>query len=148
GEAATNSEIWGDANQVASDFNRQDNLSSVLVRANDTAAVPALINSINDDQRLGLSAITEQSYFETQTSAGAPLQFLGLLVSAIMAIGSSFAAMNTMYAAVARRSKEIGTLRILGFSRGSILTSFLLEALLLAAMGGILGSLLALPLNN
>src|SRR5215831_9377767 len=67
GEAATNSEIWGDANQVASDFNRQDNLSSVLVRAHDTAAVTALINSINDDPRLGLSAITEQSYFETQT---------------------------------------------------------------------------------
>jgi putative ABC transport system permease protein len=148
GEAATNSEIWADANQVASDFNRQDNLSSVLVRASDAAAVPALINSINDDRRLGMSAITEQAYFETQTSAGAPLQFLGLLVSAIMAIGSSFAAMNTMYAAVARRAKEIGTLRVLGFSRGGILTSFLIEALLLALIGGVLGCLLALPLNN
>jgi putative ABC transport system permease protein len=65
-----------------------------------------------------------------------------------MAVGSSFAAMNTMYAAVARRSKEIGTLRVFGFSRGAILTSFLLESLLLAAFGGLIGCLLVLPLNN
>jgi putative ABC transport system permease protein len=69
-------------------------------------------------------------------------------VAIIMAIGSSFAAMNTMYAAVARRSREIGTLRVLGFSKGSILTSFLLESVLLSALGGVLGCLLALPLNG
>jgi len=65
-----------------------------------------------------------------------------------MAIGSSFAAMNTMYAAVARRSREIGTLRVLGFSQRGILLSFFIESLLLAAAGGILGVLLVLPLNN
>lgn len=145
---ATNSEIWGDANQIASDFNRQENLSSVHLRATDASAVPALINSINDDRRLGLTAVTEQSYFDSQTTAGAPLQFLGLLISVIMAVGSSFAAMNTMYAAVARRAKEIGTLRVLGFSHGGILTSFFIEALVLAVIGGAVGCLLALPLNN
>src|SRR5438132_3202974 len=69
-------------------------------------------------------------------------------ISVIMAVGSSFAAMNTMYAAVARRSREVGTLRVLGFSRGSILTSFFFESLVLSALGGILGCLLVLPLNN
>jgi putative ABC transport system permease protein len=65
-----------------------------------------------------------------------------------MAVGSSFAAMNTMYAAVARRSTEIGTLRVLGFSRAAILFSFFLESLLLSVLGGLLGCLLVLPLNN
>jgi putative ABC transport system permease protein len=65
-----------------------------------------------------------------------------------MAVGSSFAAMNTMYAAVARRSAEIGTLRVLGFSKGNILVSFFLESLLLSVAGGLLGCLLALPLNG
>ena len=65
-----------------------------------------------------------------------------------MAVGSSFAAMNTMYAAVARRSREIGTLRVLGFSKGSILFSFFLESVLLSALGGVLGCLLVLPLNG
>jgi ABC-type antimicrobial peptide transport system permease subunit len=76
------------------------------------------------------------------------LQYLGIFISIIMAVGSSFAAMNTMYAAVARRARENGTLRVLGFSRGSILFSFLIESLLLSALGGLLGCLLVLPLNN
>jgi putative ABC transport system permease protein len=148
GESTVNSEIWGDLNQVSSDFNRPDGLSSILVRAVDEAAVPALVNSIDDDRQLNMSARTEKEYYESQTIAAAPIQFLGIFVSIIMAVGSSFAAMNTMYAAVARRSREIGTLRVLGFSRGSILFSFFLESLLLATVGGILGILLVLPLNN
>ena len=71
-----------------------------------------------------------------------------MFVAIIMAVGSSFAAMNTMYAAVARRAREIGTLRVLGFSRGSILLSFFLESVLLSALGGVLGCLLVLPLNG
>jgi putative ABC transport system permease protein len=148
GDSAVNSEIFGDLGQVSSDFNRQDGLSSVLIRAVDASAVPALINSLNDDQKLNVTAQTERSYYDAQTSSGAPLQFLGVFVSVIMAVGSSFAAMNTMYAAVARRSKEIGTLRVLGFSRRSILLSFLAESLLLSVLGGLLGCLLVLPLNN
>jgi ABC-type antimicrobial peptide transport system permease subunit len=84
----------------------------------------------------------------SQTSNAAPIQIMGIFVAIIMAVGSSFAAMNTMYAAVARRAREVGTLRVLGFSRGSILTSFFLESLLLSAIGGVLGCLLVLPLNN
>ena len=70
------------------------------------------------------------------------------MVAIIMAVGSSFAAMNTMYAAVARRAREIGTLRVLGFSRGSILFSFFVESVLLAGLGGLLGCLLVIPLNG
>ena len=148
GQSAINSEIWGDLNQIGSDFNRQDSFSSILIRATDAAEVPALVRSLEDDRRLNVSAMSERDYYDRQTSAGAPMQFLGVLISAIMAVGSSFAAMNTMYAAVARRSKEIGTLRALGFSRGSIMLSFLVESLLLSVLGGILGCVLVLPLNN
>jgi len=148
GQSAINSEIWGDLNQIGADFNRQDSFSSVLVRAAGAATVPALVRSLEDDRRLNVSAMTERDYYDSQTSAGAPLQYLGIVISIIMAIGSSFAAMNTMYAAVARRTREIGTLRALGFSRGSILLSFLIESLLLSLLGGIIGCLLVLPLNN
>ncbi|HXF27168.1 MAG TPA: ABC transporter permease [Bryobacteraceae bacterium] len=148
GQSAVNSEIWGDLNQISSDFNRPDGLSSVLVRATDAATVPALINTLNEDRRLNVLAETEKSYYDSQTSSALPIQFLGIFVSIIMAVGSSFAAMNTMYAAVARRGKEIGTLRVLGFSRGSIMFSFLIESLLLAVLGGIVGCVLAWPLNN
>jgi putative ABC transport system permease protein len=148
GQGAINSEIWGDLAQVSSDFNRADALSSVLVRATSAEAVPALINSLNDDRRLNVDAISERDYYEEQTISAAPVKFLGIFVAIIMAVGSCFAAMNTMYAAVARRAKEIGTLRVLGFSRGTILFSFFLESLVLSAIGGLIGILLVLPLDN
>src|SRR5262249_19670295 len=146
--SAVNSEIWGDLNQVAADFNRQDTLNSALLRVADEKAVPALIQSIKDDTRLNVDAMTEREYYDNLTSAGATMRILGIFISFIMAIGSTFAAANTMYAAVARRAREIGTLRILGFSRVSILFSFLVESLLLSLLGGALGCLLVLPLNN
>jgi putative ABC transport system permease protein len=147
GESAIDSEIWGDLNQVSGDYNRQANASSVLLQATDAPTLDALQHSIDDDRRLGAQAITEQDYYQSQTSSGAPLEFLGIFVAVIMAIGGGFAAMNTMYAAVARRAKEIGTLRTLGFSETSILGSFLIESILLSVLAGILGCLLALPLN-
>ena len=146
--SSVNSEIFADLNQASSDFNRPDALSSALIRAVDSATVPALVNSLNDDRRLAVLAQTEKSYYESQTNSGALLQTLGIFISIVMAIGSSFAAMNTMYAAVARRAREIGTLRVLGFSRGSILFSFLIESLVLSVIGGLLGCVLVLPLNN
>jgi putative ABC transport system permease protein len=148
GQSAVNSEVWGDLNQISSDYNRLGTLSSILVRATDATAVPALIGAINGDTRLGMSAMRERQYYAKQTSAGAPIEFAGIFIAVIMAVGSSFAAMNTMYAAVARRSKEIGTLRVLGFSRRSILLSFLIEGLLLSLLGGAMGCLLVLPLDG
>jgi putative ABC transport system permease protein len=148
GQSTVNSEIFGDLNQTSSDFNRADALSSILLRATDVATVPALVNSLNDDRRFGVVAETEKEYYDAQTNSGRILQYLGIFISVIMALGSSFAAMNTMYASVARRSREVGTLRVLGFSRGSILLSFLIESLLLSLLGGLLGCVLVLPLNN
>jgi putative ABC transport system permease protein len=148
GAGAQGSEIWGDLNQVASDLQRLEVLSSALLEATDIISAKALINDINNDQRLNMTAQSEPEYYEAQTTTAAPVEFIGIFVSMIMAVGSSFAAMNTMYAAVARRAREIGTLRVLGFSRLSILASFFLESVLLSALGGILGCLLVLPLNG
>ncbi|SPF56321.1 conserved membrane hypothetical protein [Candidatus Sulfopaludibacter sp. SbA4] len=148
GSGAQGSEVWGDLNQVASDLQRLEALSSALVQAPDAVTAKALINDINNDQRLSMNALSEKEYFEAQTISAAPIEYIGIFVSIIMAIGSSFAAMNTMYAAVARRSREIGTLRVLGFSRFSILWSFFIESVLLSALGGVLGCLLVLPLNG
>ncbi|MEZ5354367.1 MAG: ABC transporter permease [Bryobacteraceae bacterium] len=148
GRSAANSELFCDLAQIASDQNRETTLSSVLLRATDEVARQALINDLVDDPRLNVDAVTEKSYYASQTTAATPIQALGYFVSMIMAIGSSFAAMNTMYAAVARRSAEIGTLRVLGFSRIGILVSFMIESLLISLAGGVLGCLLVLPLNN
>lgn len=148
GRSAVNSEIFADLNQASSDYNRSEVLSSCLIRATDEVAVQALVNDLNADIKLNVDAQTELSYYAAQTVSAVPIQSLGLFVSVIMAVGSCFAAMNTMYAAVARRAKEIGTLRVLGFARSSILTSFFLESMLLSLLGGALGCLLVLPLNN
>src|SRR6185369_10535144 len=121
GRGEQGSEIWGDLNQVSSDLQRLEVLSSALVQATDAVTAKALVNDINNDQRLNMSAQSEEDYYKAQTNAAAPIEFTGIFIAIVMAVGSSFAAMNTMYAAVARRSREIGTLRVLGFSQGSIL---------------------------
>jgi putative ABC transport system permease protein len=148
GRSAVNSEIFADLNQASADYNRSEVVSSCLIRAVDEVAVQALENDLNADAKLNVDAQTELAYYAAQTVSAAPIQFLGLFVSVVMAVGSCFAAMNTMYAAVARRAKEIGTLRVLGFARSSILMSFFLESVLLSLLGGALGCLLVLPLNN
>ena len=148
GGMAYESEIWGDVNQMTSDFDRQGVYSSAYLRATDEVSAAALKNRVGSDQRLKLDSMLEPEYYATQTKSGAVIQFIGWLVAAIMAIGSIFAAMNTMYAAVAYRSREIATLRIIGFSRPSILTSFVLESLLLSFLGAMVGLLLMLPFNG
>ena len=145
---AQDSEIWGDLYQVSSDLDRSEVVSSAVFQVTDAVTAKALISNINNDRRLELTASSEKDYYDEQTSSAAPLEFIGLMVAIIMAVGSSFAAMNTMYAAVARRAREIGTLRVLGFSRFSILLSFFVEGVLLSALGGILACLLVLPLNG
>jgi len=148
GQSATNSEIFGDLTLVCGDYNRLDVPSSILVRATDPVSAAALVNAIKTDQRLNLDAEIEKEYYDKQTVSALPIEFLGGFVAIIMAVGSSFAAMNTMFAAVSRRSKEIGTLRVLGFSKASILFSFFVESVLLAGLGGVIGCLLVLPLNG
>jgi putative ABC transport system permease protein len=148
GGGAVDSEIFGDGAQVASDFNRPDTYSSALLQATDEVTAAALKKSLEDDRRLNVTVMSEKEYYEAQTISARPVKFLGIFVCIIMAIGSCFAAMNTMYAAVARRAKEVGTLRILGFTRGSITLSFLIESLLLSLLGGLLACVITLPLNR
>lgn len=146
--SAVNSEVWADLNLVSLDYTRPQALSSALVRATDAAAMAAFANDVENDARFNVQARPERDYYASQTGSAAPVQYMGLFVAAIMAIGSSFAAMNTMYAAVIRRSAEIGTLRVLGFSQGGILLSFLIESVMLAMAGGVLACLLVQPLNH
>ena len=147
GGSAHDSEIWGDINQLAADFDRST-YASVLVRATDPVSADALKNRVSDDQRLKLNGMLETDYWAKQTNSGAPIKYVGTIVAIIMAIGSCFAAMNTMYAAVAYRSREIATLRVIGFSRPSILTSFVFESILLSLLGAAVGIVLMLPFNG
>ena len=144
---AFESEIWVDVNSLGSTTNRPS-FSSVLLRVKDGAAMSELAKRISEDQRLQLKAVPERQFYEDQQGAASGvLKGLGVFVAFIMAVGAGFAGMNTMYAAVARRTQEIGTLRVLGFSRLSILTAFILESVTIALLGAGVGILLALPLN-
>jgi len=147
GTTAYASEIWTDAEDLGQDFDR-DAYSSVLVRATDATALARLKKVVSDDRRLHMKPQAEKEYYESQTSSAAPIKALGIFIAGLMAVGASFAAMNTMYASVARRTKEIGALRVVGFSRRSILMSFIIESVLIAALGGFIGCVLALPING
>jgi putative ABC transport system permease protein len=147
GGKAFESETWVDVNSLASTTKRET-FSSVLLRAKDPAALESLAKRITDDQRLHLKAVPERTFYEDQQGvASGALKGLAVFIGFIMAVGAGFAGMNTMYAAVARRTKEIGTLRVLGFRRRSILIAFVLESVAIAIIGVAIGILLALPLN-
>ena len=148
GGSAYDSEIWTDVNQVASQFNRQNALGNAYLRASDKVAADALKHRVADDQQLQLDGMLETEYYDKQTANGGGIRLMGYIVAFTMAIGSIFAAANTMYAAVAYRSREIATLRVIGFRRLSIVTSFLFESVLLALLGAAVGILLMLPFNG
>jgi putative ABC transport system permease protein len=147
GGTAYDSEIWADYGEVCQDWDRPV-YSSILVQAENDAAARDIRKRIADDQRINLQAIPQKKYYADQTSTSAGLKALGVFIAVVMGIGASFAAMNMMYGAVMSRSKEVGTLRAIGFRRRHIMASFLMESVLLGCAGGILGCLLALPMNG
>ena len=140
--SAFDSEAWMDADEARSIFDR-DMYSSVLLRPRDEAALTNLVARIQADKRLSLRAEREVDYYSKQTMTAVPIKYLAGMLGVAMSIGAVFAAMNTMYASVAARTREIGTLRVLGFSRAAIVVCFLVEGSFLAMLGGILGSTLA-----
>lgn len=142
GDSAFDSEMWMDADEARSIFNRH-NYSSVLARAAGPGAAGALMRRIESDRRLPLKAEPETQYYAEQTRTARPIRILGSFLATAMSIGAVFAAMNTMYASVGARTREIGTLRVLGFRRRTILASFNLEGAILAGLGGLLGCGLA-----
>jgi len=147
GNSAFDSEIWMDADEARSVFDR-DNYSSVLMRVADPSQMAALIARIESDKRAPLRAEPEVAYYSAQTRTAGPIRILGDFLATTMSIGAIFAAMNTMYASVGARTREIGTLRVLGYRRRSVLLGFLIEGVILALLGGVLGCLLALPLHG
>lgn len=142
------SEIWGDVEVMNPAFNRSG-YQSVTLRMRDPSAIPALNAELERNPRDQVQAIQERQYYEDQSgSVSGQLLGLAAFVAIVMGVGAVFGAMNTMYAVVAARTREIGTLRALGFSRSSILTAFVLESTCLAVVGGLIGCLVALPANG
>ncbi len=148
GRTAFDSEFWGDIEVLNREFDR-DVYSSIIVQAADPAGRDRLKAAIEVNQQLsGLKPRAETDYYAEQTKNSKPIQYLGTMIAVIMAVGAVFSAMNTMYAAISSRAREIGTLRILGYSRRSILLCFMIESAILGLCGGVAGGLLALPMNG
>jgi putative ABC transport system permease protein len=141
--SAFDSECWLDADECRSLFDR-DMYSSVLVRPVDTAAGERLIRRLEEDRRYKLKAEREVEYYQKQTMTAAPIKWLGGFLAVMMSVGAIFAAMNTMYASVGARTREIGTLRVLGFRRRAVVLALLIEGSLLALFGGFIGCGVAL----
>jgi putative ABC transport system permease protein len=146
---AFESEIWGDFDTFGAIFQRGAGSNSLVVRMRDPAAIAELDRWIRDQPQMQLQAVEEQRYYEEQAGPLArALRILAWFVAGIMGVGAVFGAINTMYAIVAARTREIGTLRALGFSRRSILAAFLIESVILSFLGGVIGCLLAFPMNG
>jgi putative ABC transport system permease protein len=147
--SAFESEIWGDYDVMGPAFLRGGGQNSLTVRLVDPSQRAGFDKEIRENPQMQLQMDGERDYYTNQSGpVTGPLLALAIFVSVVMGIGAVFGAMNTMYAIVAARTREIGTLRALGFSRLSILTSFLIESVFLALVGGAVGCLLAFPMNG
>jgi putative ABC transport system permease protein len=143
------SEIWGDYDAMAPAIGRNGGCESLTVRLTNPSVLAAFDKDIRANPQFQMQADSERKYYENLAgSTGTVLIVLASFVAFVMGIGAVFGAMNTMYAIVAQRTREIGTLRALGFPRFSIMLSFVMESVLLAIVGGAIGCLIALPMNG
>ena len=145
--SAYESEIWVDVKDLQAQTKRPI-FSAIFVRTSGPEAAARYSETVKGDQRLKLEGKTEKKYYEEQMVTGEPIKYIAILVGIFTAIGAAFGAMNTMYAQVAARTREIGTLRAIGFSRLSVLSSFVFEGLILCLAGGAAGTVLALIAFN
>jgi putative ABC transport system permease protein len=150
GSSAFDSEVWADAHLLGPAYNRGENyFQSVTVRLASPDSFAQLKDALTTDPRLNVDVTREIDYYSKQSNRLTLLiTVLGGLVAAIMAIGAIFGALNTMYSAVSERGREIATMRALGFGGPSVVFSFVLEALLISFIGGLLGCLAVLRLNG
>ncbi|HVR84375.1 MAG TPA: FtsX-like permease family protein [Planctomycetota bacterium] len=143
---AYESELWGDIDDMKAQFKRD--YSAILIRCASASEVKRICNVIQGNKQYSLDALPHIEYFENQDLAGKMIKAIGVLMGVVLSIGAIFGAANTMYAAVASRTREIATMRVLGFPRLAIWFSFVLESAFLGLAGGILGSLLGYLLFN
>jgi putative ABC transport system permease protein len=150
GGSAFDSEIWTDSRVLNDILKRPSNIfQSATVHLDSPSSFQALKDSLTSDPRLNVDVTREIDYYAKQSTTMTTLiKVLGGFVAAIMAIGAIFGALNTMYSAVAERGREIATMRALGFNASSVIFSFLVEALLISFIGGVIGCLVVLPLNG
>ena len=150
GGSAFDSEVWCDANVLSEIYKRPTNVfQSVTAHLDSASALTAFKDALTSDPRLSVQVDRETDYYERQSRTLTKLiRVLGFLVAFVMGIGAVFAALNTMYSAVAERSREIATMRALGFAGASVVLSFVAESLVIALAGGIVGCLAVLPMNG
>jgi putative ABC transport system permease protein len=150
GGTAFDSEVWTDAHLLGPAYNRPDTFfQSVTVHLTSPDSLQQFKDAVTSDPRLNVDVTREIDYYSKQSTRLTTLiTVLGGLIAAIMAIGAVFGALNTMYSAVAERGREIATMRALGFGGPSVVFSFVIEALLIAFVGGLIGCLVVLPLNG
>jgi putative ABC transport system permease protein len=145
---AYESELWADVDVAQSTFNRQG-YSAIRLQVADAGGLQAIKDALSADPRVNVDVQTEEQYFSGQTKQfRQTIGALAVFVTVIMALGAIFAALNTMYSAVATRAREIATLRAIGFRGAPVVASVMLESLILALAGGALGALLAYVLFN
>ena len=150
GGSAFDSEVWADAHVLNQVYKRPDNIfQSVTVHLTSPDAIQKFKDAVTADPRMNVDVDREVNYYSKQSQTMTTIiTTLGGIVAVIMGIGAVFGALNTMYSAVSERSREIATLRALGFGAGSVVFSFTLEALLISFVGGVVGCLAVLPLNG
>jgi putative ABC transport system permease protein len=146
--SSAESEIWTDLRDLTTVRKVPAIVSCVNLRAQGKTARDALVARIAEDEQFNLRVFDEKQYYEQQSTSTMAIKVVGYFIAGCLTIGAMFAAANTMYAAVASRAREIGTLRALGFSRASVLLSFMLESTALCLLGGLLGCLGVLPFNG
>jgi len=148
GGSAAESEVWCDIGDLSRSINRVGTVSCVQLRAVSVPDLERLKKTINGETQFRLAALRETDYFAEQSRESLFLKGAGIVIAVLLTIGAMFAAANTMYSAVSTRTREIGTMRALGFPRRDILLSFLGESVLLCTLGGVLGLLATIPLST
>jgi putative ABC transport system permease protein len=144
GGATAESEIWTDAPVLQAAYNRGDTFQSVYVRLDSPGSFTTFKDAVTADPRLNAQAMLLSEYYANQSTAVTKLiTTLGFLIASLMAVGAVFGALNTMYSSVSARTREIATLRALGFGRGAVVVSVMLESMALALAGGAFGAGLA-----
>lgn len=146
--SALESEVWADLDEAASQFRREGAYSSLVLRAADAESAEELAERLADNRSVSVEAMTETNYYRKQAKEGDIIKLAAWVIAWFMGVGAMFGVMNTMFAAIAQRTKDIAILRLMGYEAVHILLSFLLEATLIAVLGGSAGLALGCAVNG